>query len=237
MRDLSQIAAKVDRRKLFGASAVVLAGALLPVASKEATAANEKIKQATKDNTAILLIDHQDMTVNWIQSQPKAMVIANVRMLARIGTELKVPLLVTSTMETNIGTNIKDVQETAPAAYAARIKRGGTLNCFLDPAFAKAVKELNRNTLVMAGLTTDICLYHTAVGAIALGYNVIVVGDACGSMSALADTITFDRLRGHGAQVTGGNQIVTGMFTDFGSEDGQKAMKINLDEIVSKLGK
>jgi nicotinamidase-related amidase len=190
-----------------------------------------------KNDTAILLIDHQDATVGWISSQPKATTIANTRMLARLGAELDIPLLVTSTMEDQIGTNIKDVQETAPRAYANRIKRGGTLNCFLDPSFVAAAKALGRKTLVMAGLTTDICLFHSVVGAIAAGYEVQVVADACGSMSALADALTFDRLRGLGVTVTGGNQVLTELFTDFGTADGQKAMKINLDEIVSRLGK
>lgn len=184
--------------------------------------------------SAILLIDHQDMTVGWIESQPKDRVVANVRMLGRLGSELDIPLLVTSTMEEQIGTNIRDVQETAPKAYEARIKRGGTLNCFLDPAFRDATMALGRTSLILAGLTTDICLYHTAVGALGEGYAVAVVGDACGSMSALADSFTFDRLRHLGATVTGGNQVLTELFTDFGTSDGQKAMKINLEEIVSK---
>ena len=92
----------------------------------------------TPDNAAIVLIDHQDLTVSWIYSQPQATTVNNVRMLARIGAELGVPHMVTSTMEDVIGTNIKDIQELAPDAYAARVRRGGTLNGFLDPAFAIA---------------------------------------------------------------------------------------------------
>jgi nicotinamidase-related amidase len=195
------------------------------------------LRGMNKNEAAILLIDHQDATVGWISSMPKASTIANTRLLARIGAELDIPLLVTSTMEEQIGTNIKDVQETAPKAYANRIKRGGTLNCFLDPAFTAATKALGRKNLVMAGLTTDICLFHSVVGALAAGYQVQVVADACGSMSALSDASTFDRLRGLGVTVTGGNQLLTELFTDFGTADGQKAMKINLDEIVSKLDK
>jgi nicotinamidase-related amidase len=191
----------------------------------------------TKQNAAILLIDHQDGTVGWIASQPRSQVIANTRLLARIGSELDIPLLVTSTMEEQVGTNLKDIQETAPKAYAARIKRGGTLNTFLDPAFRDAVRALGRPTLIMAGLTTDICLFHSVVGALGEGYSVQVVADACGSMSKMADDNTFARLRGLGVQVTGGNQVLSELFTDFGTPEGQRAMKINLDEIVSKLGK
>jgi nicotinamidase-related amidase len=189
----------------------------------------------TPDNAAILLIDHQDMTVGWIHSQPQTTTVANVRMLARVGAELGVPHLVTSTMEDAIGTNIKDVQELAPDAYANRVKRGGTLNGFLDPAFVEAVTGLGRSNLILAGLTTDICLFHTAHGAMDAGYQVQVVSDACGSSSAMADQLTFDRLRDLGATITGGNQILSELYTDFGSETGQKAQQINMEEIISKM--
>ena len=174
----------------------------------------------TPENAAILLIDHQDMTVSWIHSQPQSTTVNNVRMLARIGAELGVPLLVTSTMEDAIGTNIKDVQELAPEAYANRVKRGGTLNAFLDPAFVEAVKALGRSNLILAGLTTDICLFHSARGAVEAGYEVQVVSDACGSASPMADQLTFDRLRSLGVTITGGNQILSELYTDFGTENG-----------------
>ena len=189
----------------------------------------------TPDNAAIVLIDHQDLTVSWIYSQPQATTVNNVRMLARVGAELGVPHMVTSTMEDAIGTNIKDIQELAPDAYAARVKRGGTLNAFLDPAFVDAVKGLGRSNLILAGLTTDISLFHTSRGAVEAGYEVQVVADACGSSSVSSDQNTFDRLRALGVTITGGNQILSELFTDFGTPLGQKAQKINMDEIVSKM--
>lgn len=198
---------------------------------------SKKMEQFTPQNSAIILVDHQDMTVGWIYSQDKKSVINNVRMLGRLGNDMNIPLIITSTMEEQIGTNIKDVQEVAPVAYKNRIKRGGTLNCFLDKNFSAAVKAIGKKNLIIAGLTTDICLFHTVEGAIAAGYNVQVVADACGSATPLADQITFDRLRGMGVIVTGANMVLTELFTDFGTADGQKAMKINLEEVVSKYGK
>ena len=189
----------------------------------------------TPDNSAIVLIDHQDMTVGWIKSLPREVTVANVRMLARLGNDMGIPLLVTSTMEDRVGTNIPDVKELAPKAYANRIARGGTLNCFLDPAFSTAVQALGRKNLILAGLTTDICMYHSAVGALEAGYTIQVVADACGSSAAMSDEITFDRLRAQGATITVGNQILTELYSDFGTEAGQQAMNISLEEVVSRL--
>lgn len=186
------------------------------------------------EDAAIVLIDHQDMTVSWIGSQPQETCVNNVRMLARVGEELGVPLQVTSTMEDAIGTNIKDIQELAPSAYAARVKRGGTLNAFLDPDFVAAVAAHGRRKLIIAGLTTDICLYHSTVGALDAGYEAFVVADACGASSPLADEVSFERLRGIGATITDGNQALSELFTDFGSDLGQKAQQINLEEVIQR---
>lgn len=191
----------------------------------------------TPENSAILLVDHQKTTVDWIRSMPREASVANVRMLARIGAELNVPLIITTTMEDYVGKTIQDIQDLAPKQYAARIKRGGTLNCFLDPNYVAAVKATGRKNLIIAGLTTDICLLHTVEGAVRAGYTVIVVGDACGSMTAAADQFTFDYLRSMGVRVLGGNAVLSELYTDFGTDQGKKAMQINLDEIVSKLGK
>ena len=62
-------------------------------------------------------------------------------MLARLGEQLEIPLIVTSTQETmeSLGTNLPAIQKAAPKAYATRIRRGGTLNAFDDPKFVDAV--------------------------------------------------------------------------------------------------
>jgi len=199
--------------------------------SKNSTTRKETL-MFTRDNAAIVLIDHQDLPLSWVKSIPEGVTVANVRQLARIGVEFGVPLLVTSTMEDNIGTSISDIQELAPEAYANRVKRGGTLNCFLDAAFVTAVAALERKNLIIAGLTTDICLYNTVAAGLDAGYSIEVVADASGSSSMLSDAITFDRLRDKGAVITVGNQVLSELFSDFGTEEGQRAMQINLQEIA-----
>ena len=88
----------------------------------------------------------------------------------------------------------------------------------------------------MAGLTTDICLFWAARSAMRLGYDVLVVADACGTTTVLGDTLTYDRLRADGAQITVINQIVTELVNNFGNPEGQVAQQIMGEEIIAKLG-
>ena len=186
-------------------------------------------------DSIILLVDHQTATIDWVKSLPKATVIASCRVLARMGVEFAMPLFLTTTMEEYVGPTVADIAEVAPDAYAARFKRGGILSCFDQPELTAALQATGKTNLILAGLTTDICLFWAARDAIRLGYSVYIVADACGTMSTLGDSTTFDRLRDLGAIVTVVNSIVTELQNDFGSPGGLIAQKIMSDEIISKL--
>lgn len=179
-------------------------------------------------DSAILLIDHQPGVLGMVGSVPHEVIKRNVGILARLGEETEVPLLVSSTREfvEFLGTNIDEVQQGAPKAYAARIARGGTLNAFDDPKLVEAVAALNRKNLVIAGVLTDVCLWHSATSAQDAGYNVTVIADASGTTTELADQVTYDALRARGIGVTTTWGILFQMFPDLSTPDGQAAEAI-----------
>lgn len=189
----------------------------------------------TTSDSFIMLVDHQTGTIDWVKSLPKATVIASCRVLAKMALAYDMPLVLTTTMEEYVGPTMQDLQEVAPDAFTKRYKRGGQLSCWDDAALADGVQALQRKNLILAGLTTDICLYWAAYDAVRLGYNVLVVADACGTMSALGDQLTYARLRDMGVTVTVVNQVVTELINNFGTPEGQKAQQIMGDEIISKL--
>ncbi len=186
-------------------------------------------------DSIILLVDHQVSTLAWVKSLPQETVIASCRVLARLGVTFAMPLFFTTTMEEYVGATIPGLQEVAPEAFAARFKRGGILCCFDQPELAAALKATGRTNLILAGLTTDICLFWAARAAVELGYTVTVVADACGTTSTLGDESTFVRLRDLGVTVAVINQVVTELQNDFGSPEGLKAQTILGDEVISKL--
>ena len=193
-------------------------------------------KRFTTSDSILMLVDHQTMTIDWVRSLPKATTIASCRVLARMALEYAMPLVLTTTMEDDVGPTIPDISDLAPDAFQRRYKRGGELSCWDVGDLRDGVRALARPNIILAGLTTDICLFWAAVDAQALGYEVMVVADACGTMSSLGDTLTYDRLRDLGITVTVVNQVVTELVGDFGAPDGRKAQKIMADEIISKLG-
>ncbi len=196
----------------------------------------QDFERFTIADSLIMLVDHQKATIDWVRSLPKETTIASCRVLARMALEYGMPLILTTTMEDYVGPTIPDISELAADAFQKRFKRGGELSCWDAADLRHGVQALGRRKIILAGLTTDICLFWAAVDARKLGYEVMVVADACGTMTALGDTLTYDRLRGLGVTVTVVNQVVTELVGNFGTPEGQKAQKIMGDEIISKLG-
>lgn len=190
---------------------------------------------ATSDSI-VMLVDHQTGTLGWVKSLPQETVTTACRVLTRLAIAYDMPLVLTTTMEQQVGETIPDIQSLAPDAYARRYARGGELDCWDDAALRDGVAALGRKRVVMAGLTTDICLFWAARSALRLGYDVLVVADACGTTTVLGDTLTYDRLRADGAQVTVINQAVTELVNNFGIPEGQVAQQIMGEEIIAKLG-
>ncbi len=149
--------------------------------------------------------------------------------LDRVGAGTLSPSSVLRCFETTrenlefLGTTIKEIQAAAPKAYEKRIRRPGTLNAFHDKAFVAAVAATKRPNLVLAGITTDVCLFHSAVSAIEAGYNVQVVADACGCGTPLGDTVTYDRLRSLGVVVTTTYGALFELYSDLSTPEGQRA--------------
>ena len=136
-----------------------------------------------------------------------------------------IPLVITTTRENLefLGTTLPAIRKAAPKAYDRRIRRPGTLNAFHDKAFAQAVKGTERQNLIMAGILADVCLWHAAVGAVESGYHVRVVADANGTSTALADQVTYDRLRALGVVVTTTNGTLFELYPDLSTAEGQRA--------------
>ena len=125
-----------------------------------------------------------------------------------------------------------DLEEIAPEAFAARVKRPGVVNCWDDPAFADACRSTNRKQLIMAGITTEVCLAPPAISATEDGFEVFAVVDASGSPSALTDDIAFRRMERSGIELTTTSAIISELAVNWASEDGQKLIQILGEEVL-----
>lgn len=93
--------------------------------------------------------------------------------------------------------------------------RQGQISAWDDPNFVAAVKATGRTKLIMAGVTSDICLMFPALQAISEGFDVYAVIDASGAWSDLVEQGVMLRLTQAGAIVTNTAAIVAELLSDW----------------------
>lgn len=180
-------------------------------------------------DTAIILIDHQVGTNTWASSTPLELLQRNVIILAKFAAGTGMPLVLTSSQETNInvqGPLMPELEEIAPEAFAARVKRTGVVNAWDDPAFADACRNTGRRNFVMAGVTTDVCMVSPAIDAHGEGYGVQVVCDACGSSNQIAEEMSWRRMQAAGVRLTSTNAIIAELVKNWASPAGAVAFPL-----------
>ncbi|MBE0359139.1 isochorismatase family protein [Pseudoalteromonas aliena] len=192
-------------------------------------------KRYNSDNAVMLLIDHQVGTAGWMNSGPVEVMKRNTLALAKAAAALGMPVVLTSSMEADAqGSLFPELERIIPDAFAARVKRLGTVDCMADPDFNDAVKQTGRKNLIMSGLLTEVCVLYPALSAIEEGYEVQVVADASGSGTKVGDDIALDRIRQSGAYVASTIQILSELVEDWSTGAGPAVMEV-LGELYAAI--
>ena len=186
-------------------------------------------------NAAMILIDHQVGTIEWMHSASKQAVKRNTLALAKAAAAVDMPVLLTSSMEGEAqGPLFPELAEILPVAFEKRVKRSGIVDAFDDPNFANAVKGLGRQKLILSGLLTEVCVIYPALNALNEGYEVKVVADASGSATKMADGIAIASMRHAGIGITSTVQTISEMVGDWSQGAGPKLMPV-LGELYGAL--
>ena len=86
------------------------------------------------------------------------------------------------------------VPELAPLAAPGTICDKSTLSSLADGPLAGLLKARAVETVVLAGVETDVCVLTTALDALDLGYRVVIASDAVTSSSLAAHAAVVDTL-------------------------------------------
>ncbi|UXS03254.1 isochorismatase family protein [Agrobacterium tumefaciens] len=194
-------------------------------------------KLFTAENSALLLIDHQVGTMQLIKNidvaQAKRMSLA----LAKAASILGIPTILTSSQEERLqGPLLPELQEILPVEFENRVKREGIVNAWTDTNFKAAVEATGRKNLIMAGVTTDVCLVFPAIDAVGEGYNVQAVMDASGSPYELSEDMSRRRMQDAGVILTATNTMIAELAQNWGSENGQKLIQLLFTEVLPPIG-
>ena len=159
-------------------------------------------------DSVILLLDHQAGLFQTVKDVDLVQLRANVTMLAKLATLLKVPVITTAS-EPN-GPNGPLMPEIHQfASHAQYVGRRGEVNAWDNENFVKAVRDTGKKTLIMAGVWTSVCVMFPALDAKAAGYKVYAVMDASGDPSDIASRTTLARFIQAGVVPTSTNAVLS----------------------------
>lgn len=145
------------------------------------------------NDAVMLLIDHQSGLFQTIGDMPMPELRARATALAKIATLCNMPVITTASVPQGPnGPLIPEIHANAPHAHY--VARKGEINAWDNADFVQAVKATGRNTLIIAGTITSVCMAFPAISAVAEGYKVFAVIDASGTYSKMAQEITMARV-------------------------------------------
>ncbi|HEX7802875.1 MAG TPA: hydrolase [Pseudoxanthomonas sp.] len=148
------------------------------------------------EDSILVLIDHQPYQFSNLNSHEPTLIVNNVIGLAKTAKVFDVPTILTTVIEERGGYLIKGLQDVFPEQKP--IDRT-FINTWEDPKVTDIVKKSGRKQLVLAALWTEICLAMPAIHALAEGYDVFIVTDASGGVSAEAHDMAVRRMVQAGA--------------------------------------
>jgi nicotinamidase-related amidase len=190
----------------------------------------------TPQNSALLLIDHQVGTMQLIKNIDVDQAKRRSLVLAKAARILDIPTVLTSSQEDRQqGPLLPELKDILPDAFAQRVKREGVVNAWTDPAFKAAVMATGRRNLIMAGVTTDVCLVFPAIDAVDEGYNVQAVMDASGSPFELSEDMSRRRMQDAGVVLTATNTVLAELAQNWSTPEGQQLIQLLFTEVLPPI--
>jgi nicotinamidase-related amidase len=178
------------------------------------------------DTSALLLIDYQVGTLQLAKTTPGDEALRNAVILAKAAKVLGIPIVITSSQEDHVqGPTDERFKRVVPEAYEKRIKRSGVIDAWQDVNFRSAVEATGRRQLIMAAITTDICLVFPAISAVENGYEVQAVMDASSSPYQINEDISRRRMERAGVVLTVTTTMTAELVGNWGTPEAQQIIR------------
>lgn len=158
------------------------------------------------EECVMLLVDFQAGLGFGVESMPRQVVVNNAVALARTAVAFKVSVVAsTSASRVYSGPLLPVLQDALPSVKAIERKN---MNVWEDDTARNAILSTNRKRLIVAGFLTEACVSFPVLSALKDGFEVFVVGDACGGLTPTSHEFALRRLEQAGARPTSWIQVL-----------------------------
>jgi nicotinamidase-related amidase len=157
------------------------------------------------DQCALIVVDIQEKLLPPIFQ--KEQLVRNSKLLIRAAAVLKLPVVMSTQYAKGLGNTVSELASLLPETEAIDKDR---FSCFGSDAFCALLKRLpgSRNTLLLCGMESHICVMQTALAALREGYLVHVASDAVSSRTEWNWKIGLERMRSAGAVISSTEMMI-----------------------------
>jgi nicotinamidase-related amidase len=152
----------------------------------------------TPKDHALILIDFQSQMSFATHSIDAITLRNNAALVSHAAASFEVPTILTTVAAQSFsGPMYSEITDAFPGQ--ALLDRT-SMNTWEDAAVVKRINEIGKTRLVLAGLWTTVCIVGPALSALEQGFEIYVIADACGDVSAEAHNRAMDRMVQAGAR-------------------------------------
>ncbi|WP_214316612.1 isochorismatase family protein [Nonomuraea sediminis] len=161
----------------------------------------------------IVLGDLQSGIAEASRTNPPAALRRSVGVLATVAGVLEIPITVSLAPGSG-------VIEEIPADVPVLVRTGPCV--WDDEAARKVITAAERPVIALAGVTSEIVVLRTAIDALAAGYAVHVLVDACGGLTDRTEAAAFRQIEAAGGIVTSVAGFASDMVRNFTTPKGRE---------------
>jgi nicotinamidase-related amidase len=157
------------------------------------------------EQCALIVIDIQEKLLPPIFHKEE--LVRNSKLLIRAADVLKLPTVMSTQYAKGLGKTVPEIASLLPETEAIDKDQ---FSCFGSEVFCTLLKRLpgKRNTLLLCGMESHICVTQTALSALREGYLVHVASDAVSSRTEWNWKIGLERMRAAGAVISSTEMMI-----------------------------
>jgi isochorismate hydrolase len=159
----------------------------------------------------LIVIDIQEKLMPVIANREQ--VIDNAVRLLKFSQIVGLPVIVTE--QEKLGSTVPEVRREIPDFNPIRKI---AFDCFLCGEFADHVRQIGRDTLILTGVETHVCIAQTALHALPL-FKVHIASDAVSSRTLDNWNIGLERMRQSGAVISSTEMIIFELLQQAGTDE------------------
>ena len=171
----------------------------------------------TRDNAAVVLVDHQVGLMTGIRDYSIAELKHNVVGLAKAAKALNLPIVTTTTSSATLWGPA--FPELADALAGHSFIDRTSVNAWDDPRAAEAIRATGKRKLIFAGVSLEVCAAFPAMRAVREGFDAYVAVDASGTFNMTKRETELLRLTQAGVVVADSASLMVEILADNASAE------------------